>query len=204
MKLLDSLIDLEELITGETFADLTLTDLRIDLAQYVKAHPGLVDRLPLGTFAVTTTAETEIAPGIIFCLRAEGDVAKRGVEVGYPLGSQYLVHVGDDGMVLLRYTQTKQILDRLKRLCLGRDLTDIGACSRFDKATKQGEDMGTVLRLLASAVASVAGKDEERAVASLFRPGGTHAMKGEFAGINDFEVIAWLAVLPGSQNETAG
>jgi hypothetical protein len=42
----------------------------------------------------------------------------------------------------------------------------------------------------------VVGKNQERAVASLFTPGGTHAMKGEFAGINDFEVIAWLAVLP--------
>jgi hypothetical protein len=30
----------------------------------------------------------------------------------------------------------------------------------------------------------------------LFSPGGTHAMKGEFAGINDFEVVAFLVVLP--------
>lgn len=51
-------------------------------------------------------------------------------------------------------------------------------------------------RLLAAAVASVVGKQEERAIAGLFTPGGTHAMKGEFAGINDFEVVAWLAVLP--------
>ena len=51
-------------------------------------------------------------------------------------------------------------------------------------------------QLLASAVASVVGKSEERAVASLFSPGGTHAMKGEFAGSNDFEVVAFLVVLP--------
>ncbi|MBV6482415.1 MAG: hypothetical protein DIKNOCCD_02158 [bacterium] len=56
--------------------------------------------------------------------------------------------------------------------------------------------MRAAQRLLAAAVASVVGKSEERAVASLFSPGGTHALKGEFAGINDFEVIAWLAVLP--------
>jgi hypothetical protein len=30
-------------------------------------------------------------------------------------------------------------------------------------------------------------QNEERAVASLFSPGGTHALKGEFAGINEFE-----------------
>lgn len=197
MKLQDAVIDLEDLSTGVSIADLTLTDFRIDLAQYLKAHPGVLENLPLGTCAVTTSTEAEIAPGIIFCMRAEGEAAKRSAEAGYPLGAQYLVHVGDDGTVLLPYTQAKQILDRLKRLCLGRELPDVGACARFDKTTKQGEDMRAAQRLLAAAVASVVGKKEERAVASLFTPGGTHAMKSEFAGINDFEVIAWLAVLPG-------
>jgi len=196
MKLQDTVIDLEDLSTGVSITDLTLTDFRIDLAQYIKAHPGLLESQPLGTCAVTTTSETEISPGIIFCLRAEGKAAARSAEVGYPLGVHYLAHVGDNGTVLLPYTQAKQILDRLKRLCLGNELPDAGACDRFDKVTKQGEDMRAAQRLLAAAVASVAGKSEERAVASLFNPGGTHAIKGEFAGINDFEVIAWLAVLP--------
>ncbi|MFH1015934.1 MAG: helicase-related protein [Chloroflexota bacterium] len=196
LKLQDAVIDLEDLSTGVSIADLTLTDFRIDLAQYLRAHPGVLENLPLGTCAFTTTTEAEIAPGIIFCLRAEGNAAKRIPEAGYPLGAHYLVHVGDDGTVLLPYTQAKQILDRLKRLCLGRDLPDAGACARFDKATKQGEDMRATQRLLAAAVASVVGKNEERSVASLFTPGGTHAMKGEFAGINDFEVLAYLVVLP--------
>jgi len=196
LKLQDAVIDLEDLSTGVSIADLTLTDFRIDLAQYLKAHPGVLESLPLGTCAITTTTEAEIARGIIFCLRVEGEDGRRTVEAGYPLGAQYLVHVGDEGTVLLPYTQAKQILDRLKRLCLGREVPDSGACTRFDKATKQGEDMRVAQRLLAAAVASVVGKNEERAVASLFTPGGTHAIKGEFAGINDFEVIAWLAVLP--------
>ena len=96
-----------------------------------------------------------------------------------------------------RSPRLKQILDRLKRLCLGRDLPDAGACARFDKATRQGEDMLGAQRALAAAVASIVGKSEERAVASLFSPGGTHAMASEFAGINDFEVVAFLVVLPG-------
>ncbi|MDA8118893.1 MAG: helicase-related protein [Gammaproteobacteria bacterium] len=196
LKLQDAVIDLEDLSTGVSIADLTLTDFRIDLAQYLQAHPGVLENLPLGTCAATTTTEAEIAPGIIFCLRAESAVAHRNVEAGYPLGAQYLVHVGDDGTVLLPYTQAKQILDRLKRLCLGRELPDVGACARFDKASKQGEDMRVAQRLLAAAVASVVGMSEARAIMSLFTPGGTHVLKGEFAGINDFEVLAWLAVLP--------
>ena len=100
--------------------------------------------------------------------------------------------------MLLPFTQAKQALDRLKKLCIGRDLTDDSACARFDKATRAGENMSATQQLLAKAVTSVVGKKEERAVASLFTKGVTHAMKGEFAGINDFEVVAFLVVLPES------
>ena len=196
LKLQDSVIDLEDLSSGVSIADLTLTDFRIDLAQFAKTHPGLAESLPPGTFAVTTTSDVEIEPGVVFCLRAEGAVAQQLREDGYPLAPTYLVHVGEDGAVILPYTQAKRILDRLKRLCLGRDLPDAGACARFDRATGSGADMRVTRDLLAAAIASVAGKTEERAVASLFAQGGTHALKGEFAGMNDFEVLAFLVALP--------
>ena len=199
LKLQDTVIDMEDLSTGVSITDLTLTDFRIDLAQYLKAHPGKLDTQPLGAYAVTTTLDADIPPGVIFCLQACGPAANKAKESDYPLAPHYLVHVGDDGAVLLPYPQAKHILDRLKRLALGREAPDTGACVRFDKATRQGEDMRHAQKLLASAVASVAGKNEERAVASLFTPGGTHAIKGEFAGSNDFEVVAFMVILPESE-----
>ena len=199
LKLQDTVIDMEDLSTGVSITDLTLTDFRIDLAQYLKAHPGKLDTQPLGAYAVTTTLDADIPPGAIFCLQACGPAANKAKESDYPLAPHYLVHVGDDGAVLLPYPQAKHILDRLKRLALGRETPDTGACARFDKATRQGEDMRHAQKLLASAVASVAGKNEERAVASLFTPGGTHAIKGEFAGSNDFEVVAFMVILPESE-----
>ena len=195
LKLQDAVIDLEDLSSGISIADLTLTDFRIDLADYLKDCPGVIDELPLGVYAVTTTSEAEIPPGIIFCLRAEGAAATRPFEQGYPLAPHYLVHVGDNGAVLLPFTQAKQILDRMRQLCSGRYLPDAGASARFEKATRQNHDMSKAQGLLASAVASIAGKNEEKAVASLFTPGGTYAMASEFAGINDFEVVAFLVVL---------
>jgi hypothetical protein len=196
LKLQDAVIDLEDLSSGVSIADLTLTDFRIDLARAIQAHPGLLDGLPLGSHAVTTASEAGIAPGIIFCLRAEGESAATSFEPGYPLSPHYLVHVGDDGVVHLPFTQAKTILDQLKRLCDGRDLPDATANEQFEKSTKQGRDMSHPCRLLASAVSSIMGKKEERAVASLFTPGGTHAIQGEFAGMNDFEVVAFLVILP--------
>ena len=196
LKLQETVIDLEDLSSGVAITDLTLTDFRIDLAEFVKAHPGKLESLPLGCFAVTTSIDAEIPPGIIFCLRAEDAAAEKAIDPGYPLAPHYLVHVGEDGTVLLPYTQAKRILDRLKRLSLGRDLPDASACAQFDRATKQGEDMRHAQKLLSAAVLSIVGNSEERAIASLFSPGGTHAMKGEFAGSNDFEVLAYLVVLP--------
>ncbi|MBX9401008.1 DEAD/DEAH box helicase family protein [Lysobacter sp. BMK333-48F3] len=198
LKLQDAVIDMEDLSSGVSITDLTLTDFRIDLAEYLKAHPGKLESLPLGTMAVTTSNDADIPAGIVFCLRAEGASAAKAIDPGYPLAPHYLVHVGDDGAMLLPHTQAKRILDRLKRLALGRDLPDAAACARFDRQTRDGEDMKAAQQLLAAAVASVVGKSEERAVASLFTPGGTHAIRGEFAGSGDFEVVAYLAVLPGT------
>lgn len=202
-KMQDSVIDLEDLSSGVSIADLTLNDFRIDLAGYLRDHRDRLEGLPPGTYAVVSppedefvTAENAISPGVIFCLRAVGDVAERLAESGYPLKPHFVVHVSDEGEALLPYTRAKQVLDRLKKVSIGRDLPDAQACARFDKSTRFGRDMEPYQKLLGRAVASIAGKSEERAVASLFSSGGTHALKGEFAGINDFEVVAFLVILP--------
>lgn len=200
LKLQDSVIDIEDLSSGVSITDLTLTDFRIDLAQFLRDHPAVLEAMPLGAHAVTTSIDADIEPGIIFCLRAEGPGENAAPTVtgssDYPLAPIYLAHVSDDGTTVLAYPQAKRILDRLKRLALGRELPDVGASNRHDRLTRHGEDMRHAQKLLASAVASVVGKNEERAVASLFSPGGTHAMKGEFAGTGDFEVLAFMVVLP--------
>jgi hypothetical protein len=79
---------------------------------------------------------------------------------------------------------------------MGRDLYDSSAEQRYDQITKEGSNPVFAQMLLSAAVSSVIGKSEERSVASLFSPGGTHVIRGEFAGINDFEVIAYMVVLP--------
>lgn len=145
-----------------------------------------------------------LPPAFWFCLRAASEAAVKAVDPGYPLAPHYVLHVGDDGEVLLPYAQAKQVLDRIKRVCIGRDLPDVGACARFDKATKDGKNMSHAQELLSKAVASIIGKKEERAVASLFTPGGTHALKGEFLGINDFEVVTFLVVLPETPGSREG
>jgi hypothetical protein len=199
LKLQTTVIDLEDLSSGVAITDLTLTDFRIDLAEYEKAsqktNPDQLGGLPLGAFAVVPSTEAELEPGMIFCLQAATEAAQKNIDSGYPLAPYYLVHVGLQGTVLLGYTQAKRILDRLKRASLGRDLPDAEAVSRYARQTKQGEDMQQAQGFLAEAVGSIVGKSQERAAASLFSTGGTHGGAGEFLGQDDFEVIACMVIL---------
>jgi hypothetical protein len=105
-----------------------------------------------------------------------------------------VVHVSVDGAVQLPHSQAKQVLDRLKSLCLGRDLSDAQACASFDKGPKRGAN-AALPRPASAGDRQRVGKSQERAVASLFTPGGTHAKKGEFAGMGDFEVVAFLVIV---------
>jgi len=143
-----------------------------------------------GRLKSVTASDGTIPAGAIFCLRA----VNQPTDPNYPLHPHYLVQVADDGTVVHPHTQAKHSLDVLRKLCSGRSAPDAAATARFDKLTRQGEKMDHYQTLLAAAFASVSGKQEERAAASLFTPGGTHAHKADTAG--EFEVLAWLAVLP--------
>jgi SNF2 family DNA or RNA helicase len=201
IRLKDAVIDLEDLSSGISITDLTLNDFRADLLGFLREQKGVVASLPLGVFAVTSVAKSEesaVPPGVIFCLRAAGDSALAAIEPGYPLAPHYLVHVGTDGSILLPHTQAKPILDRIRRIAVGKDIPDAGAYAKYDGDTRNGKEMGEYQKLLATAVHSIVGKKEERAVVSLFKPGGTHAVKGEFSGVNEYEVTAFLVVIPQS------
>lgn len=194
LKLQESVLDMEDLPDAVSITDLTLNDFRMDLSSYLKDKAGSLDDLPLGISAVVESVE-DIAPGTIFCLRAEDNASRYDLDPDYPLAPHYLVHVGEDGTTRLPYNQARKVLDLLKKLC-AENSDNAEACTRFDQATRNGKNMEAVCEQLAVAVRSITGKQEARAVQSLFSPGGTHALKGEFSGVNDFEVLAFLVILP--------
>lgn len=189
-----TVIDLEDLSSGVSIADLTLNDLRVDLASLNAQERAELGRMPLTAHAAVT-ATPEIPAGAIFCLRAETPAALAAIAQGDPLRPHVLVHMGEDGTTLLPPGQAKRVLDRLKWLGdRGREL-DEAAWDRLDAGTRNGLAMDEWRDLLAGAIGVVTGKAEERAVASLFSPGGTVG-GADFAGIDDWEVVAWVAVLP--------
>ncbi|MBA3810920.1 MAG: helicase [Caulobacteraceae bacterium] len=188
-----TVIDLEDLSSGVSIADLTLNDLRSDLAGLKAEERDKLARTPLTAHAVAW-AVPEVPAGAIFCLRAETPAALAALPANDPLRPHALAHVGEDGAVLLNPGQAKRILDRTKLLADGAGEVAPAAWDRFDALTRNGRDMKVWQDALAAAIGAVTGKADERAVESLFSPGAVGDPAG-LAGIEDWEVVGWVAIL---------
>ncbi|MEA3642275.1 MAG: DUF6575 domain-containing protein [Lamprobacter sp.] len=193
----EQVVDIEDLGGGISITDLTLNDFKMDLGQALKHPEQDWASLPPGAFSVAINdallEETDLKPGALFCLRSEH--AKVSVDPSYALSPHFLIFVADDGEVILNFTQTRRILDLLKKLSLGSTQPDLKAHQAFAEHTRHGAEMTRYRLLLESAVAAISGKAEERGIESLFHRGGTSMVRDSQRGLDDFEVVAFLVVL---------
>jgi len=194
-QLQDSVVNLEDLANNISITDMTLNDFRMDLSDYIKAHAHELECTAPGAYAITAPANIpEVQPGVIFCLRNE--LPKTIIDSTYALAPHFLVYVLENGEVCHNFPQAKKILDLLKKLALGKAEPDAAAVTAFNAITKHGADMERYQTLLAKAIAAITGKADEKGIESLFQPGGTTMGKDSFKGTEDFEVVAYLVILP--------
>lgn len=195
-QLQNTVVDLEDMSGGVSITDLTLNDFRMDLSAFMKEHLPELESAPTGLFAATTIDQglqlDGLPTGVIFCLRNVGKPVAN--DDGYALAPYYLTYVSDDGQVNLTFTQSKKVLDLLKKHGHGKGVPDQAAIARMNERTRNGRDMSHYRALLESAVASVIGKSEEKGVESLFSRGGTNLTKDSFQGMEDFEVVSYMVV----------
>ena len=195
-QLQDTVVDLEDISGGVSITDLTLNDFRMDLSAFMKDHLGELEQSPTGLYAATPVdsalEQDELEPGVIFCLKNIGKPVAD--EEGYALTPYYLVYVTDQDEVKHGYTQSKKVLDLLKKQGLGKRHPEAKAIDRMNRITQNGRDMSHYRRLLESGVTSIIGKSEEKGVESLFSRGGTHLTPESFRGMEDFEVVSYLVV----------
>lgn len=208
-QLKEAVVDLEDMAGGVTITDLTLNDFRMDLSGYMnqshKANMAKLEKAPLGLYSAVQLdddlAEDGIKPGVIFCLKniRKGKEAVQ-VDDNYPLAPYFLVYVSDNAVIELNFTQSKKVLDLLKRQAFTHTEVDQAAAEQVNNHTKQGRDMEHYQHLLAVAVDSIAGKSEEKGVESLFAKGGTVLTATSSQGIEDFAVVSYL-ILTDNQAE---
>ena len=196
-QLQDAVLDLEDINGGISITDLTLNDFRMDLTEYMKDNLPVLECTPFGarTSAALDLAylKQEFKPGAIFCLKDM--TGKASVEPGYSLAPYYMVFVSDDGTIQLNFNQPKQILDVLKKECLGYSSPQSTAVAQFNKKTQSGKNMQHYQMLLEKAVEAVVGKQQEQGVQTLFQRGGIRLAGDTDRRVDDFEVVAFVALM---------
>lgn len=195
-RLQEEVIELEDVKTGISITDLGLNDFRMDLLQYVKEN-GELDSLPNGLHAVVPAQpELGLRPGVIFALRNIHDSVN--VNQQNRLHPYYLVYIGDAGDIVADHTEVKRLLDLIRTSCKGRAEPIREVCAVFNERTQDGRRMDRYSDLLSTAIRSMIEVKEEKDLDSLFSGGRTTALVNTIAGLDDFELIAFLVVEGGA------
>lgn len=191
-KLQEEVIELEDLKTGISITDLGLNDFRMDLLNYVKANGDLAT-LPNGMHTVIPAKPEQGLPaGAIFTLRNRND----GVNVNQHnrLHPYYLVYVDVNGDVVANHTEVKPLLDLVRANCKGIAEPLLDMCKQFNKDTADGRRMSLYSEMLSSAIKSMIDVKEEKDLDSLFTSGKTTALVNAIAGLDEFELVAFIVV----------
>ena len=189
-KLKEEVVDIEDMSTGISIMDLGLNEFRLDLLEYVKTHPD-IEKTPFGLHAVAPAA-IDAKPGVIFVLKNRSNSVN--IDNQNRLHPFYMVYIGDDGTVLCDHLSPKELLDKMRFLCKGKDKPVADLCRRFNAETRDGRDMKKYSDLLGQAIASIIEVKEENDI-DAFLGGGQISFTSEMMkGLDDFELICFLVI----------
>jgi hypothetical protein len=191
-RLQNEVIELEDVKTGISITDLGLNDFRMDLLNYLKTHEDL-PRMPHGLHTVIPSDPARgLHAGVIFALRNIHDSVN--INQMNRLHPYYLIYIGQNGQIIADQTQVKRLLDLVRTGCKGVTQPIRDLCAAFNAETQDGRRMDTYSTLLNDAIRSMIEVKEERDLDSLFSGGHTTALTQTIAGLQDFELIAFIVV----------
>ncbi len=189
-RLKDEVVDIEDMSSGISIMDLGLNEFRLDLLEYTKNHPD-IDKTPFGLHSVVSAAGENPA-GVIYILKNRSDSIN--IDKQNRLHPFYMVYITDDGDVVCDHLSPKIMLDKMRYLCKGKTEPIAEVYREFNRETCDGRNMSKYSKLLGDAIASVIEVKEESDIDSFFGIGETTVLKNEIKGLDDFELICFLAV----------
>ena len=190
-RLQEEVVNIEDMSDGISIMDLGLNEFRLDLLDYMKGNDLDMELVPKGLHAVVPATE-ELPKGIIFVLKNLNDSVN--IKKRNRIHPFYMVYMGSDGECVCDYLNPKKLLDSMRLMCRGKSEPLKALCSQFNRETRNGRSMSRVSKLLTKAIGSVINIKEKNDVMSLFSTGGTTALIDSVSGLNDFELVCFLAV----------
>ena len=189
-KLQEEVVDLEDLREGVSITDLGLNDFRIDLSNLIKEY-GELKNIPTGLHTVTKSFD-DTQKGVIFVLQNVN--SEINIDKLNRLHPYYLVYLDNDGQVIKGHFDAKKTLDIIRLLSKGRKEPLADLAEQFSVETNEYKEMGLYSDLLKKSISSILKNEEEKDVLSLFKAGGTTALRDKIKGIEDFKLISFIVV----------
>tara|TARA_Y100000591_G_C21831623_1_gene699979 strand:- start:1161 stop:2435 length:1275 start_codon:yes stop_codon:yes gene_type:complete len=186
----EEVIDLEDLRGGVSITDLGLNDFRVDLSNMINEY-GELNNVPEGLHAVVESSEI-IESGVIFVLKNINSSVN--INKLNRLHPYYLVYMNMDGELVLNHIESKKILDAVRLLAKGNTKPIEHLCKEMNELTDDYHQMDLFSGLLRDCIATIIKNEEEKEIMSLFKSGGTTALKNKIKGIEDFKLISFLII----------
>lgn len=190
-KLRSEVIDIDDASDTISITDLNMNQYIYELSQYIKSHKEL-QKVPRGIYSVAKANEIGINQnGVLFCFKYKNNEEKPNSDSS--LFPYYLSFVADDGEVIYKSTQARELLKRFRGLCYRKNKVNEPLVRDFLEETKNTKDMSRYSGLLNKVIDSIQKVEEDNAGFTLFDFGG---FKNDFADKNsdDFELVSFIIV----------
>jgi hypothetical protein len=152
---------------------------------------GELKNIPTGLHAIAAATESA-PPGVVFVL--ENINSEINIDKQNRLHPFYLVYLKANGELVHGHFDAKKTLDIFRLLAKGKNDPLEALCKAFSKETDEYRNMSAYSGLLKKAIGSILKTDEEKDVMSLFKSGGTTALREKIKGIEDFKLISFLII----------
>lgn len=190
-RLMDEVVDLEDMTNGISIMDLGLNEFRLDLLDYMKTNPD-VEHAPFGLHAVVNSKGSDTPKGVFYVLK---NISKSiNIDKQNRLHPFYMVYISNEEEIICNHISPKKTLDLMRYLCKGNSEPILHLCREFNKETQDGRRMGKYSELLESAISSIIQVKEEKEMLSFFNDTETTSVINKISGLSDFELICFLVV----------
>lgn len=190
-KLRNEVIDIDDASDTISITDLNMNQYIYELSQFIRSHKELV-QVPRGIYSIAKANELGINQnGVLFCFKYKNNEEKPNSDSS--LFPYYLSFVSDEGEVVYKSTQARELLKRFRGLCYRMNTVNEELVRAFLRETKNTTNMSRYSDLLNKVVGSIQKVEEDNAGFSLFDFGG---FKNDFADktSDDFELVSFIIV----------
>ncbi len=189
-RLMDEVVDIEEMNSGISIMDLGLNEFRLDLLDYMKTDPD-IHHAPFGLHAIVEASD-DVPEGVFYILKN----ISNGVNIDNQnrLHPFYMVYISSNEEVICNHLSPKKLLDLMRHLCKGESEPILDLCRQFNLETQDGRKMDRYSRLLESAIGSIVQVKTEKEIESFFTAADAIPTGAAIKGLHDFEMICFLVV----------